>query len=186
VQVNVLKLKAFKMGEELRRELSKPWGLVITNDEIESGKLEEALKSMRADTIVTVGDVTTHKFFERGLMPKLAIVDMKTLRGIYQVDLRRYMKVVREVVNPPGHIVSTIVDEIGKAFKEGGLVMVRGEEDLLVIPSVLALPEGVVVAYGQPGVGVVLVKIDKDKKEKAKELLTSMKEVVLDDATISN
>jgi uncharacterized protein (UPF0218 family) len=111
---------------------------------------------------------------------------MKTLRGIYQVDLRRYMKVVREVVNPPGHIVSTIVDEIGKAFKEGGLVMVRGEEDLLVIPSVLALPEGVVVAYGQPGVGVVLVKIDKDKKEKAKELLTSMKEVVLDDATISN
>jgi len=182
--VRALKLKAFKLSEELRRELGKPWGLVITNDEIKSGKLKEALKNMMADTIVTVGDVTTHTFLERGLMPRLAIVDMKTLRGAYQVDLRERMKVVREVVNPPGHIVSTLVDEISKALEEGGLVVVRGEEDLLVIPSILASPEGTVVAYGQPGIGVVLIRVDKDKKEKAKELLTSMKEVELNDATI--
>ena len=179
-----MKLKAFRLDEELRRELSRPWGLVITNDEIEAGRLEEALKNMMADTVVTVGDVTTHTFLERGLVPRLAIVDMKTLRGVYQVDLRKHMKVVSEVVNPPGHIVSTIVDEISKAFEEGGLVVVRGEEDLLVIPSILALPEGTVIAYGQPGIGVVLIKVDKDKKEKAKELLTSMKEVEFDDATI--
>jgi uncharacterized protein (UPF0218 family) len=182
-----LKLKAFKVSEELRRELSKPWGLVITNNEIETGKLEEVLKSMGADIIVTVGDVTTHKFLERGLVPRLAIVDTKTLRGAYRVDLRRYMRVMREVVNPPGHIVSTIAEEISKAFQEGGgLVVVRGEEDLLVIPSILVSPEGAVVAYGQPSVGVVLIKVDKDKKEKAKELLTSMREVELDDATISS
>lgn len=180
-----MRLRAFKVSEELRKELSRPWGLVITNDEIETGKLEETLKDMKADIIVTVGDVTTHTFLKRGLMPRLAIVDMKTLRGAYHVDLRRSMKVVREVVNPPGHITSTIVEEVGKAFQEGGgLVVVRGEEDLLVIPSILALPEGTVVAYGQPGIGVVLIKIDKDKKGKAKELLTTMKEVELDDATI--
>ena len=179
-----MKLKAFRLGEGLRRELSKPWGLVITNDEIESGKLEEALRNMMADTIVTVGDVTTHTLLERGLVPRLAIVDMKTLRGAYQVDLRKRMKVVREVVNPPGHIVSTMVDEISKAFDEGGLVVVRGEEDLLVIPSILALPEGAVVVYGQPGVGVVLIKVDKDIKEKVKGLLTSMEEVEFNDATI--
>lgn len=180
-----MRLKAFKVGEELREKLRRPWGLVITNDDVEAGKLEEALKNMNVHTIVTVGDVTTHKFLERGLMPRLAVVDMKTLRGAYHIDLRKHMKVVREVVNPPGHIVSTMVEEISKAFEEeGGLVVVRGEEDLLVIPSILALPEGAVVAYGQPGVGIVLIKVDKDIKEKAKELLTSMREVELDDATI--
>ncbi len=179
-----MKLKAFRVGEELRRELSKPWGLVITKNEVESGKLEEALRNMEAKAIVTVGDVTTHTFLERGLVPKLAIVDMKTLRGTYHVDLRGRIRVVREVVNPPGHIVSTMVEEIGKAFEEGGLVVVKGEEDLLVIPSILALPEGTVVAYGQPGVGVVLIKVDRDKKEKAGELLTYMKEVELDDVAI--
>jgi len=179
-----LKLKAFKISEELRRDLSRPWGLVITNDEIASGKLEETLENMRANLVVTVGDVTTYTFLKRGLKPRVAIIDMKTLRGSYQVDLKKFMKVVREVINPPGHIVSTMVEEIGKALEEGGLVVVRGEEDLLVIPSVLALPEGAVVAYGQPGVGVVLIKVDKGKKKEFEELLMAMKEVELDDATI--
>jgi len=184
MQVKALRLKAFKVSEELRRDLSRPWGLVITNNEVESGKLEETLEGMRADLVVTVGDVTTYTFLKRGLKPRVAIIDMRTLRGPYQVDLKKCMRVVCEVVNPPGHIVSTMVEEIGKALEEGGLVVVRGEEDLLVIPSILALPEGAIVAYGQPGVGVVLIKVDKDKKEKAKELLMSMMEVELDDATI--
>ncbi|MEM4863011.1 MAG: DUF359 domain-containing protein [Candidatus Nezhaarchaeales archaeon] len=184
MQVRAFNVRAFKIDEDLRRELSKPWGLVITNDEVKAGKLEEVLNQMSPCMIITVGDVTTNTFLERGIRPRLAIVDMKTLRGPYQADLTKKMKVVREVINPPGHIVSTIVESVERAIDEGGIMLVRGEEDLLVIPSIIASPEGAVIAYGQPGVGVVLIRVDKDKREKARELLRSMREVEIDDAAI--
>ncbi|MEM0241030.1 MAG: DUF359 domain-containing protein [Candidatus Nezhaarchaeales archaeon] len=175
-----MKIRAFKIDEDLRRELGKPWGLVVTNNEVESGRLEEILNQMSPHMIITVGDVTTHTFLERGIRPRVAIVDMKTLRGPYQADFAEKMKMVCEVVNPPGHIVSTMVEHVKEAIDEGGFILVKGEEDLLVIPSIIASPEGAVIAYGQPGVGVVLIKVDKDKREKARELLRSMREVELD------
>ncbi|TDA35001.1 hypothetical protein DSO05_05955 [Candidatus Nezhaarchaeota archaeon WYZ-LMO7] len=73
-----------------------------------------------------------------------------------------------------------MVEHVKEAIDEGGFILVKGEEDLLVIPSIIASPEGAVIAYGQPGVGVVLIKVDKDKREKARELLRSMREVELD------
>ena len=181
-----MKLKAYKIDDRLRRELSKPWGLVLTNDDIASGKLEETIEKMKPRLILTVGDVTTWVFLERGIELRAALVDMKTLRGPYHVDLTKKMRVAYELINPPGHIVTIAERTISKAIEEGGLVIVRGEEDLLVIPSILALPEEAIVAYGQPNVGVVLIRVDKDKKEKAKELLRSMSEVEIDVSAISS
>ncbi|MEM4576671.1 MAG: DUF359 domain-containing protein [Candidatus Nezhaarchaeales archaeon] len=177
-----MRLKAYKVDENIRRELSKPWGQVITNEEIAAGELEKNLERMEARIILTVGDVTTNTFLERGIKPKVAIVDSKTLRGPYHVDLTSKMEVVAEVINPPGHVAVKAIEVISRVIERGGLVVVKGEEDLLVIPSILALPEGAVVAYGQPNVGVVLIKVDKDKKEKVKEVLRSMREVEVDDS----
>ncbi|MCS7140172.1 MAG: DUF359 domain-containing protein [Candidatus Nezhaarchaeota archaeon] len=179
-----MKLKAFKISEELRRELSKPWGLVLTNDEIASGKLEEIIESMRPTQILTVGDVTTWVFLERGLKPRVALIDMRTLRGPYEMDLTKRMRVACEMINPPGHIVSIAEEIISEAVKRGGLVVVKGEEDLLVIPSILTLPEGAVIAYGQPNIGVVLIRVDEEKKRKAKEILGLMSEVEIDVSTV--
>jgi len=181
-----LKLKAYKIDERLRRELSRPWGLVLTNDDIAHGRLEETVERMRPRLILTVGDVTTHTFLERGVEPKIALVDMRTLRGPYRIDLTKRMRIICELINPPGHIVAIAERTISEAIEKGGLVLVKGEEDLLVIPSILALPEGALVAYGQPNVGVVLIRVDKDKKEKAKELLRSMSEVEINDSAISS
>ncbi len=179
-----LRIKAYKPGEDLRRELSRPWGLLLTNDEISSGRLEETINQLRPSMILTVGDVTTLVFLERGLKPRVALVDLKTLRGPCQLGLEGRMPIVCEMVNPPGHIVHNAEDVISRAIERGGLVVVKGEEDLLVIPSILALPEGAVVAYGQPNVGIVLIRVDKDKKEKAKELLSLMSEVEIDASAI--
>jgi len=172
-----LRVKALRIGDDLRRELSKPWGLLLTNEDIEAGRLREVVGELEPREVVTVGDVTTWVFIKEGVKPRVALVDMKTLRGPCQLDIEKSIPRIAEVFNPPGHIVAGVTRVIEEALRRGGLIVVRGEEDLLVIPAILASPEGAVIAYGQPNVGIVLIRVDKDKKEKARELLSLMQEV---------
>jgi len=51
------------------------------------------------------------------------------------------------------------------------LVIVRGEEDLAVIPLVLEAPSGGIILYGQPGRGVVVREIDDEARKDAKKLM---------------
>ena len=48
-------------------------------------------------------------------------------------------------------------------------IYVEGEEDLATLPAVLLSPTGSMVAYGQPGEGVVLVEVDESKKKEFEE-----------------
>jgi hypothetical protein len=50
-------------------------------------------------------------------------------------------------------------------------IVVDGEEDLAVIPLVLAAPDGAIVLYGQPHKGVVLRTVDARAKAAARELM---------------
>jgi GTP-dependent dephospho-CoA kinase len=43
---------------------------------------------------------------------------------------------------------------------------------LAVIPLVIAANEGTVILYGQPGEGVVFRLVDREAKEKARDMLT--------------
>jgi len=52
------------------------------------------------------------------------------------------------------------------------MIYVDGEEDLAVIPLVIASNEGSIILYGQPGEGVVFCKVDREAKEKARDMLT--------------
>jgi hypothetical protein len=53
------------------------------------------------------------------------------------------------------------------------LILVKGEEDLAVIPAAILAPPGSLVFYGQPGEGVVICEVDRvrDKVIKMKEML---------------
>jgi uncharacterized protein (UPF0218 family) len=51
------------------------------------------------------------------------------------------------------------------------VIFVDGEEDLAVIPLVLAAPSGAAVLYGQPGEGVVLRIVDASAKREAETIL---------------
>jgi len=44
-------------------------------------------------------------------------------------------------------------------------ILVKGEEDLLVIPTLLLAKNNTAIVYGQPGRGKVIVVVDEDKKE---------------------
>ena len=50
-------------------------------------------------------------------------------------------------------------------------LFVDGEEDLLGFPATLLAPSGWFMLYGQPGVGMMLVKIDDRVKREAEDLL---------------
>ena len=51
------------------------------------------------------------------------------------------------------------------------MIYVDGEEDLAVIPLVIASDEGSIILYGQPGEGVVFREVDQEAKEKARDML---------------
>jgi len=85
------------------------------------------------------------------------------------------------VKNPAGTLTDELIDALGLALADPPtLIYVEGEEDLAVIPLVMAAEEGGVVLYGQPGEGVVVREVDGKAKEKAKEMLALFERV--DDA----
>ena len=74
-----------------------------------------------------------------------------------------------------------LIEALGLALADPPtLIYVEGEEDLAVIPLVMAADEGGVVLYGQPGEGVVVREVDGKAKEKAKEMLALFEQI--DDA----
>jgi hypothetical protein len=54
------------------------------------------------------------------------------------------------------------------------LIFVEGEEDLMGFPAVLLAPEGSVMLYGQPDVGIVWVPVNKQNIALAREYLNAM------------
>ena len=76
------------------------------------------------------------------------------------------------VENPPGTITDDLVKALTYAVDHTPVtIIVNGEEDLAVIPLVIAAPGESVVLYGQPHKGIVLRTIDARSKAAAKDLL---------------
>jgi uncharacterized protein (UPF0218 family) len=123
--------------------------------------------------VFCVGDIVTHHLLRYHVLPQIAVVDGHTMRTPCHRLPEGFPRRVT-VKNPPG----TITDELISALEDSvegpqTLVIVEGEEDLAVIPLVLAAPIGAVILYGQPGEGVVLRTVDLKAKTRAQELLGS-------------
>ncbi|MEK9143204.1 MAG: pantetheine-phosphate adenylyltransferase [Patescibacteria group bacterium] len=163
------------MPESMRGVLGRPLGKVIKNwipdrvgDDI---------------TTITVGDIATKTLLDAGITPKLAIIDGKVGRKPFHetVDRLQPQRVspfeAKTVKSGPGFIGREAVEAIEHCFSSYVLpltsyvILVDGEEDLLVLPAILHAPLGSILYYGQPGEGLVEVKITKPLKEKARLLL---------------
>jgi hypothetical protein len=160
-----------RLPEEKRHFFRKPFGR-LTPD------IRELLPDLAGRKVYTVGDIVTRRSLELGVTPEVAVIDGHTMRlpcgGIPGAFPRTI-----HARNPPG----TITDELIQALQEAlagppALVVVEGEEDLAVIPLVMAAPEGGVVLYGQPGEGVVLRVVDAGAVRKARELFSCFEEAV--------
>lgn len=148
-------------------------GLLIKDSEVTK---ENILRTMPKDAfLITVGDATTEKMIKFGLDPSLQIVDSMEKRNKRDLPMGR-TKTVLECVNPAAEITDESISVIKKAFQADMPVriVVKGEEDLLVLPAALHAPENSIIMYGQPNEGLVIVTVTEEIRNKASKIMNSM------------
>ncbi|MDG7041673.1 MAG: DUF359 domain-containing protein [Nitrososphaerota archaeon] len=162
---------SYKINEGLRMELKEPLGKLIPNNEINQSFFTE-LKNKR---IITVGDRTTEVISSAGVDIMMEIVDGRE-RRVSRNPPESHLQRQLIITNPPGEITAQAVDTIRKCLKDEQKVRiyVDGEEDLLTLPSIYYSDLGGLVLYGQPGQGMVLVRVDGSSKERAKRIMNEM------------
>lgn len=161
------------LPEDLRRELKKPLGSLISRSD-----MDRVIKNDRHRLMVTVGDKTTERLLRLGIRPSLSVIDFFTKRKPFDwqkplMDRLLDGRSMTKLTSGPGYISRDVVDYIRKwtANPHRALVVIDGEEDLFVLPLVLYAKEGTVVYYGQPQKGIVRVVVDQKVRRTAKDLL---------------
>lgn len=155
----------FKLPDEKRHYFKEPFGELFPD-------ITGIIPRLSGKTIYSVGDIVTHNLQKKGASPSVAIVDGHTMRSPCKKILSTIGKVVR-VKNSAGTISDELIATINDAVTHPPMtIYVNGEEDLAVIPLVIAAPMGSMVLYGQPHKGVVVKEVDIKAKEQALELLS--------------
>lgn len=152
------------LPEEHRKLFKEPFGDIHRN-------IREILPTLAGQTIYSVGDVVTHNLQKHGITPDVAIIDGFTMRSPCSTQPSLTGSSIA-VKNPAGTLTDALINAIDTAIAHPPVtIIVDGEEDLAVIPVVIAAPLGAIVLYGQPHKGVVLRRITPDAKHTAREFL---------------
>ena len=159
------------MPDSMRSELGVPFGTVLKD-----GNTESIIRGDHESTVISVGDKTTKRLVENGLVPTLVIIDMQVERQPYIWEKELWDKLPKnkqEFVSGPGYISASIVDALVTWAKKPTpmLYVIDGEEDLLVLPVICHAPNGAVVYYGQPNIGMVRVVVTEATKKRAAAFL---------------
>lgn len=155
-----------RLQDECRDFLKKPFGTLFSD-------ISQVIPYLAGNVVYTVGDVVTDSLFSRGIYPDIVVIDGYSMRSPFlKTPLYAGARYIR-VTNPAGTITDDLVRGLHEAIANPpALVFVDGEEDLAVIPLVIASPDGALVLYGQPGEGVVMRKIDESARKEATILLS--------------
>ena len=163
-----------KLPENLRDQLKIPLGLLLAENETDKTNIQKHLSEN--SYIITVGDRTTEKMIDFGLIPSLQIIDGQEKRKKRNIPKSFGVSTTLTCDNPAAEITTQSIETIKKAFisQTPVRIIVSGEEDLLVIPVCVYAPDNSVVMYGQPNEGLVLVKITPEIRNKTQKLLDLM------------
>jgi uncharacterized protein (UPF0218 family) len=159
------------LPDELRAAFKDPLGPVYTDANRLGGDLEKP--------VIAVGDVVTRHLTRAGARPDLAVLDWvterETLAEADQPDITGYDDRI-DVTNPAAALTDDLLRALRTGIEQGEktVIVVDGEEDLATLPALVAAPDGASVVYGQPGEGMVHVRVDGDARDRARELLSRM------------
>jgi len=162
-----------KLPNSLREQMKIPLGVLLPENQADKSHIEKYLSEN--SYIISVGDRTTEKMINFGLIPSLQIIDGQEKR-----EKREPPKLDNAteltVDNPAAEITPQSIEIIKKAFtlQSPVRIFVNGEEDLLVLPVCIHAPENAVVLYGQPNEGLVIVRITPEIRNKVQGLLDLM------------
>ncbi|MFH0834866.1 MAG: pantetheine-phosphate adenylyltransferase [Candidatus Micrarchaeota archaeon] len=154
----------FTLKPRLRSALRKPFGRLFGT----AGAASAFLRRMKPTKLVLVGDSTSRALMK--LKPDVCVIDGKIMRK--PVPLLSFGEKTLRVHNPPGRVTRPLLSALRSALRDGAVrIVVRGEEDLAVLPAVLFAPLGSAVVYGQPNRGLVVVTVGEEKKQQALRIL---------------
>lgn len=174
------KKNALILPQHLRESLREPFGEIITgNDENINNAAQKTISVIKKNQyplIISVGDVVSASLTRNDFTPDIQIIDKKTQRKEYLHT--KHLKIGGFFKNSPGKIQKMPVQELSKKINsvlngtKKNLIVIQGEEDLMALPSILLAPLGSLVIYGQNGLGIVLVTVTEQIKEKIELLLS--------------
>ena len=160
------------LPENIRNQLKTPLG-----DLIKDVNKENILSKISPESIViTVGDKTTENMIDLGIRPQIQVIDGLEKRNQCNIPMDDTIRTNMSCNNPPGEITEESMQTIQKAFscERPVRVIVKGEEDLLVIPACTFAPENSVVMYGQPNEGLVIVRVTPEIRSKVQKIVNVM------------
>jgi len=166
----------YTITPELRVKLKDPFGTLIRGTFYETmNEIKNLVEAEKPLLIISVGDVVSRNLHESNLNPQLTIIDNVSLRNL---KMHKELPVKRTVYvkNPQGTITYEAIHAVKEALEKKGHthIVVEGEEDLLVLIAVIYAPINSFVVYGQPYLGVVVVKVTSEKKAQARAFLNEM------------
>jgi uncharacterized protein (UPF0218 family) len=160
----------FQINQDNISEFKKPLGKLYPN-------FEDAIPEIKkAEFLISVGDQTTKNLMDNDLTPDLGIIDNRIQREDHTHNIIQENNIL-EAENPAGTITDDLWETIEsaiEAIKTDGIkrqIIVKGEEDLAVLPCILIAPEETIILYGQPNEGLVFVKAS-DVIDKANKLMS--------------
>jgi len=154
--------------EQARQELKKPLGELLRDP----ATLKEMAKGRR---IIAVGDVCVLNLLAAGISPHLAVFDFRSKRQPLDSAGRRILEThypkPKTYTNPPGALSEELLRDAPSLIREGGAVLIDGEEDLTAMAFIMSAGPQDVVVYGQPDEGLVIVKPDEKIRKKIEKWL---------------
>jgi len=126
--------------------------------------------------VISVGDRVTESLHALGRTPDVQVVDEVERRVNRDAPDVPFVRLLR-AVNPAGTVTVGSIEAVRSALEgvKPARVLIDGEEDLLAIPAIEAAPVGSSLYYGQPGEGVVMVRIDERAKASVRRTYARMK-----------
>jgi GTP-dependent dephospho-CoA kinase len=163
------------LTESLRERLKAPLGRLISGTSSECNQaLKRVFEVERPQMLILVGDTISRNAVQFGIRPDVIVIDQRELRG-EAVEFNHEKKHVFRAINEPATINLLAWQAISEAVeRRDAVVIIDGEEDLLALVAILAAPIGSIVAYGQPGSGIVVVRISDAEKEEISALVHQM------------
>ncbi|MEM4270627.1 MAG: pantetheine-phosphate adenylyltransferase [Candidatus Pacearchaeota archaeon] len=168
--------KTFFLPQELRPELKRPFGKLISKfnkDSLHKDRL-----------IFTVGDETTKIFNKLGLKPFISIIDFKVARKrkffhVSELGFSGEEKII-EIKNPAGAVTPNLFLVLTKILQKVNknvnfIIQIDGEDDLSVLPLILVAPLYSCIFYGQPYEGIVHIDVNEKIKNKARSIMGKFK-----------
>ena len=162
--------KMIKLSPHVLEELKKPLGELIVNS-------ENILDKIADKRIISIGDICTINLIKSRIKPHLAVFDLKSQRKELTKELKDIIEASypkpKRYDNTPGTISEKLLSDAKALLKEGGGILIEGEEDICALAFIKEATSKDVIIYGQPKEGIVLIKPTKEIKEKIEKWILS-------------